>query len=173
MKRRVLKFGGSLLVDEEVGPKLKFWLYLNKDMQNIILVGGGQVADSIRNMCRLLNDDKSHELACKSMSINAWVLDHYLEDSKLCTEIDKLNATKDPTVIFDAADWILGCPDVPKSWDFTSDSIAAKLAREIDADELVLLKSRMGELDEPGFVDACFANESRSVKSIRVSTLDA
>jgi aspartokinase-like uncharacterized kinase len=172
VKRRVIKFGGSLLPRKDVGPKLKFWLYLNPDMQNIIVVGGGELADSIRSMNRLFNDEEAHEFACRAMSLNAKVLGCYLKESDFCSDIEQVNNATQPTVIFDSVQWILECPEVPKSWDFTSDSIAAKLATELDADELVLIKSRMGELDEPGFVDPCFAEESKSVKSIRVSTLD-
>jgi len=172
MKRRVVKFGGSLFLKEDVGPKLKFWLYLNSDMQNIIVVGGGKIADAIRGMGKLINTFESHEFACKAMSLNANILDCYLKNAKLCTDIEEVELTDHPTLIFDSADWILGRTEVPKSWDFTSDSIAAKLAAELDADELVLLKSRIGTLDEPGFVDACFAEESKSVKSVRVGTLN-
>ena len=172
MKRRVVKFGGSLFPQEDVGAKFRFWLDSNSDMQNIIVVGGGKLADSVREMDLLLNDVQAHEMACLSMSINAFVLGTCLIEGDLCDEIQRLNELKEPTVVFDPVPWILGCPEVPASWDFTSDSIAAKLAAEINADELVLIKSRMGELNEPGFVDACFAEQSSSVKSIRVSTLD-
>jgi len=172
MERRVVKVGGSLLAIKEMIPKLKSWLLRNADMQNIVIVGGGQMADLVRRLDRNLSDEDSHKLACRAMSLTANIVFCSLKESVSCTDIDQLKQTQDPTVIFNACDWILGCEDVPASWNFTSDSIAAKLATEIDADELVLIKSRMGKLDEPGFVDACFAEQSSSVKAIRVCTLD-
>lgn len=172
MKRRVVKVGGSLLEIKQMTPKLKFWLYLNADMQNIIVVGGGGFADLIRRCNRDQSEEESHELACRAMSLTAKIVYCSIRESDFCRHFEEVNTSQQQTVIFDSCDWVLGCEDVPASWDFTSDSIAAKLATELDADELVLIKSRMGELDEPGFVDPCFAEESKSIKSIRVSTLD-
>ncbi len=173
MKRRVVKVGGSLLSGPNFMPRLKAWLASNSNMQNILVIGGGDMADAVRRMHELLNDEKSHEFACRAMSLNARALACSIVAIEFSTHIDQLKKTDNSTVIFDSLEWILGCSSVPATWDFTSDSIAAKLATTIDADELVLIKSRMGALDEPGFVDVCFADESQSVKSIRVSTLDS
>jgi aspartokinase-like uncharacterized kinase len=55
----------------------------------------------------------------------------------------------------------LGRPDIPESWDVTSDSLAAWLAAELAADALVLVKSvavapgsSVEELARRGVVDA-------------------
>ena len=53
---------------------------------------------------------------------------------------------------------------IPQTWDVTSDSLSAWLARELGAASLVLVKSvpvpdpkmRAGEMMKKGWVDACF-----------------
>ena len=52
---------------------------------------------------------------------------------------------KDP-VIFDPSAWLRESDLLEHSWNSTSDSCAALLAKEIGADEIVLLKSRLPHL---------------------------
>ena len=171
MKRRVVKVGGSLFSLDRMGDKLVHWLEANNDMQNILVVGGGCVADLVRQNSDRLSDEASHMLACGAMRMTANLVSHVIGQKFPCSKIDELQSLALQNFVFDSHDWILAQTDVPRNWDFTSDSIAARLATVLKVDELVLLKSRMGELDEPGFVDACFATESRSLKSVRVCTL--
>ena len=171
MKRGVVKVGGSLFSLDRMGDKLVHWLEANNDMQNILVVGGGCVADLVRQNSDRLSDEASHMLACGAMRMTANLVSHVIGQKFPCSKIDELQSLALQNFVFDSHDWILAQTNVPRSWDFTSDSIAARLATVLKVDELVLLKSRMGELDEPGFVDACFATESRSLKSVRVCTL--
>ena len=174
MRRRVVKLGGSLLEVRELGSKLKVWLQENDDLQNIIIVGGGGIADVIRKLESTQNFDsrQAHELACRSMSLTAKIVACSIREAFSCNDFEILGNSPSPAIIFDASNWILEQPNVPASWDFTSDSIAARLAAVLNVEELVLIKSRVGGVDEPGFVDACFAEESKSVKSVRVCTLN-
>lgn len=173
MKRRVVKVGGSLFSLSSLGDRLIQWLESNADMQNILVIGGGRVADLVRENCERLSDEDSHLLACGAMRLTAKLVSHMINQKSPCEKFEQLQHLTDQNIVFDSHDWILAQPNVPASWDFTSDSIAARLATVLDVDELVLIKSRMGKLDEPDFVDACFTKESRSVKSIRVCTLIA
>jgi len=172
MKRRVVKVGGSLLAVGELGSKLSTWFAANFDMQNIIVVGGGEFVDLVRmkQQTQSLSDEQSHQLACRSMSLTARIVAS-LVDAEFHERYEQLADSESAVVVFDSCEWILQQENVPASWDFTSDSIAARLACSLDADELVLIKSRMGLVDEPDFVDACFSAESKSVKSVRVCTL--
>ena len=174
MKRRVVKVGGSLLAIPELGAKLCGWLSRNAEMQSILVVGGGEVVDVIRRLeeSQNLTDQQSHELACRALSLTAKVVACSVAEAEFCDRIETLRESTSAIVIFDSSTWILGKDDVPATWEFTSDSIAARLACELDAEELVLMKSRMGSVEEPGFVDACFADESKPAKSIRVCTLN-
>lgn len=171
MKRRVVKVGGSLLEVQGLGESLAKWLKQNADMQNVIVVGGGKAADLVRANNESLTDEHAHRLALKAMSVTANLISCVINDRPACDDFSVLKAASED-VVFDSSEWILTQPNVPASWDFTSDSIAARLATELDADELVLIKSRMGSIDEPGFVDGSFTEESKSIKSVRVCTLN-
>jgi aspartokinase-like uncharacterized kinase len=124
-----------------------------------------------------MNNNEAHELACRSMRLTATLVAYSCKEALFIDHFGQLaealqDAELSSHIIFDSSEWILGEPNVPESWHFTSDSIAARLATNLSADELVLIKSRKGELDEPGFVDACFAAESSTITNIRVCTLD-
>lgn len=171
--KRVVKIGGSLLSKAGLGDSLNQWLVENNDMQNILVVGGGELADVIRRLdaSLKLSSMLSHRLALQTMSINASAIAECIPNCLQTDDLETVQKTSKSNIIFDSHHWINLCHDVPATWDFTSDSVAAKLAAELSAEELVLIKSRLGNLDEPGFVDACFANESRSLTTVRVCTL--
>ncbi len=172
MKLRVVKVGGSLLQRADVADRLARWLIKNADMQNVLIAGGGHVADLVRENKEKLSDQQCHDLAIKAMSFNAHLVSQIISNRPPCESLDDLAPSHAQNLVFDSADWILKQPNVPASWDFSSDSIAARLASTLNANELVLLKSRNGAIDEPGFVDPCFAAESKSIASVRVGTLD-
>jgi aspartokinase-like uncharacterized kinase len=142
-------------------------------MQNVLVVGGGELADVIRRLDSTikLSPKTSHRLALQTMSINSSVIAECISNCVLTDCIERIRDASKPVVIFDSCTWIARLNDVPASWDFTSDSVAARLAVELSAKELVLIKSRLGELNEPGFVDSCFAKESQSLPNVRVCTL--
>ena len=66
---------------------------------------------------------------------------------------------------------------LPESWDVTSDSIAARLAEIIAADELVLLKSApaapglLHEIAAAGYVDNFFPQAAEGLMRVRFANL--
>ncbi len=84
----------------------------------------------------------------------------------------------------DAAEVVVFCPEdfmqndqsLPHSWSVTTDSIAARIADVLQADELVLLKSSEPP-DDPdemrGYVDEYFPIAARNLKKIRFVNLTA
>jgi hypothetical protein len=81
--------------------------------------------------------------------------------------------------VFDPEKWLQdeepvtpGCV-LPAEWTVTSDSIAARLAQCLDADELVLIKSSLPEDDAmvyaaaEGYVDSFFVTVASSIRVIR------
>ena len=47
---RVIKFGGSLLLADNIQLKLRDWLSSNADLNNLMVVGGGQLVGFIREL---------------------------------------------------------------------------------------------------------------------------
>lgn len=109
-----------------------------------------------------------------------------IDDARIETDFHDLLRTmkgdvSDARIVFDARDFLRdhepACagPPLPQNETVTSDSIAARLADVIAADELVLLKSRdalpsatLDQLSAAGYVDSCFPRVARSLNSVRL-----
>src|SRR5204862_6165233 len=71
----VVKVGGSLYDLPDLGPRLAAWL--RTLVGPVLLVpGGGAMADAVRHLDRYhgLGAEISHELALRSLTMNAWFL---------------------------------------------------------------------------------------------------
>src|SRR3954447_24129718 len=71
----VVKVGGSLYDLPDLGPRLAAWL--GTLPEPVLLVpGGGAMADVVRDLdrCHGLGEAISHELALRSLTMNAWFL---------------------------------------------------------------------------------------------------
>lgn len=178
MKRRVIKIGGSLLQDRETRQKLRAWLCACTPLQNVIVVGGGELVDVIRAWHHRfeLDESKSHELACRALSVTASLVHSWLPGSILVDNFDDVAKEKHETVVFNPTSWILH-RDVTMSWDFTSDSIAALTAVKIQAGELLLLKSVLPQTNDlltatrQEYVDACFCELAAAIPSVAACVL--
>ncbi len=177
--RRVIKLGGSLLSNEDWPKRFAAWLARQSAACNLLVVGGGSLADVIRaaDETHRLGDDAAHWLAVKAMSIQAEIARTLLPDcAGMIAELAKLQRLAEPG-LFVAEPWSLLQQDenardendldggtLPHSWDVTSDSIAARIAQVWEADELVLLKAGWPQaarddaeaLAEEGYVDRHF-----------------
>jgi aspartokinase-like uncharacterized kinase len=133
----VVKLGGSLAGV----PVLADWLKVLAQAggRSVIVPGGGPFADQVRDLQRELgfDDTTAHHLALLAMGqVPVWM----------------------PTAM------TLGRPEIPETWEVTSDSLAAWLAGALNADRLVLVKSAApppgpvtaAELSRRGLVDPAF-----------------
>jgi hypothetical protein len=79
----------------------------------------------------------------------------------------------DPWEFLRGPDAALGAAALPQTWDVSSDSIAARVAELIAADELVLLKSALpgDAMNLADYVDPYFATASAKLRSIRFVNL--
>src|SRR4051812_19591701 len=71
----VVKVGGSLYDLPDLGPRLAAWL--GTLPEPVLLVpGGGAMANVVRDLdrCHGLGEAISHELALRSLTLNAWFL---------------------------------------------------------------------------------------------------
>ena len=173
---RVVKVGGSLLDWEQLPIALSRWLDAQPPACNVLIAGGGALADVIRqaDSIHALGQQKSHELCVELLGATARLLEALLAGRALKAAITDWHELKGsnrlPTYcVLDTRNFLLNIEaaaphrSLPQSWDVTSDSIAALVACSLAADELVLLKScdRPGEssleaLAAEGYVDRYF-----------------
>ncbi|HXW70631.1 MAG TPA: uridylate kinase [Methylocella sp.] len=139
----VVKLGGSLALSLGFAP----WLdVLSECRKPLILVpGGGPFADCARmaQAAMKFSDATAHHLALLSMEQFGVVLAAHskkfvLADSRVEFE-GASGAGKIP--IWRPARMVLAASEVPQTWDVTSDSLAAWLARVMGACHLLLIKS--------------------------------
>ena len=244
---RVVKVGGSLFGFAPLPQSLRRWLAAQAPAQNILIAGGGALADAVRHAddCFQLGDAAAHDLAVRAMSVSARVLATILPEATLVEDVrdavcgsrlagcglrdaacglpasgrsDGQGATgvspvqgataglsgstqssvpslalrasiEGPSatdtrhnagapIILDVESFLRDVEPampgeaLPRNWGVTSDSIAARVAVALDADELVLLKSRLpsGTLDAlvaGRYVDRYFPRAVRPLGSVR------
>jgi aspartokinase-like uncharacterized kinase len=189
MPTRVIKIGGSLLDWPALPTVLRRWLAQQPPGLNVLLCGGGELADVIRRADRdfQLGESFSDWLCIDVMSITARLLAAIVCETPVVTDYEKLLGRvaqcETGNVVFDAARFLRdrepalpGSP-LPHDWSVTSDSIAARLAEVIAADELVLVKSSdppagsMAELIAAEYVDRYFAACAKIAGKLRLVNL--
>jgi 5-(aminomethyl)-3-furanmethanol phosphate kinase len=140
----VIKLGGSLLGQSH----LKSWLsqiVRYGQAQVVIVPGGGMFADTVRDAQSILHlsDQSAHQMALLAMNQYALLMKDLAPELVLCETIESI---KDVHSCSKVALWmpakvIKDQTHLPQNWTLTSDSIAAWLARELQFDYLVLVKS--------------------------------
>lgn len=170
----VLKVGGSLL-SLPAWPRLIESLVAGMGDRSVaIVVGGGAVVEGLRviDAAAPQSPEVMHELAIDAM--------HLMAD--LVSRATGLPLRAEPgageACVLDVPVWLLGKPraaDLPAGWEVTSDSIAARVASEYDAD-LVLAKSvpppanwcgaSLQTLARSGWVDRFFPSAAAGVTHI-------
>ncbi len=165
----VVKIGGSLLGS----PELERWLGLFAKFSdgNIIIVpGGGVFADAVRDAQKVskISDACAHKLAVLAMDQFGLLLANMnpeLAVARTEMEIDE-RIWQHRCIIWLPSQMVLADDSIPKSWDVTSDSIAAWLAEKVNAQQLVLVKSdkpagaelSLRMMSENGVVDQAFSD---------------
>jgi aspartokinase-like uncharacterized kinase len=150
----VIKVGGSLLDWPELPDHLT--LFLDRQRARVasghllLIAGGGRVADLVRNLDRdhRLGDETAHRLAIQAMDLTARFLAAILPGSvavdRLTERFQVWSTGRIPVLVPSPILQDIertGMPRLPRSWDTTSDSIAAWIAAHLGAESLVLLKS--------------------------------
>lgn len=165
----VIKIGGSLLGS----PELERWLALFakfSDGHIIIVPGGGVFADAVREAQKLskISDACAHRLAVLAMDQFGLLLANMNPDLALARsemEIDE-RTWQHRGIVWLPSQMVLADDSIAKSWDITSDSIAAWLAAKVNAQQLVLVKSDKPEkhdlclrlMSDDGIVDQAFSD---------------
>jgi 5-(aminomethyl)-3-furanmethanol phosphate kinase len=150
----VIKVGGSLLDWPDLPEHLSVFLRQQRTRSTsgclVLIAGGGAPADLVRRLDRdhHLGDQTAHRLAIHAMDLTARILAAILSDAVAVDRIVEVfsawSAGRFPVLIPSPILQDLerpGMAQLPRSWDTTSDSIAAWIARHLGATSLVLLKS--------------------------------
>ncbi len=161
----VLKLGGSLLATGRMGPLIEL---VRKAKRPVVIVpGGGAFADQVRQSQKAhgFDDATAHRLALFAMHQMANVIasraPHVMTAA---TPQDMAAAGAHGAVpVWVPSAMVAADPEIPKSWDMTSDSLAAWLAARLGTPHVALVKSCAVDPDEPlagltaaGIVDPLF-----------------
>ncbi len=139
----VVKLGGSLI---EL-PYLSAWLthLAASQGRSILVAGGGPFADAVRiaQRQRPFADKAAHLMAILAMEQYALML-AALEPglhpaaSRAAIEASRREGV---TPVWLPSRMTTGAPDIPESWEVTSDSLAVWLARKLGVSRVLLVKS--------------------------------
>lgn len=179
----VIKLGGSLLDMPDLISRLQDYLLHCGAKFKAMVVGGGAVADWVREFDRLhhLGDDIGHWEAVRAMNLNAHLIAHKLNIGALVKTPSDCRRVwqRGELALLDPQAWLrhdeADEAGVPHRWTFTSDSIAAHVAERLSADRLTLLKSTLPQPEsdiaaavQQGVVDADFVRASANVPRVEI-----
>jgi len=174
---RIVKVGGSLFDLPDLPQRLRSWLASQPPATNVLIAGGGALADEVRRWDRQyrIGDECSHWLCIELLDITARMLHNLLPRAEFCSTTERLAdaiaSGSQALVVFAPSRFLREdeCRQdrLPCSWDVTSDSIAARLAVVLGAGELVLLKSSLPEPATVDYVDRYFWQAARQVPHVR------
>jgi probable H4MPT-linked C1 transfer pathway protein len=143
--RTVVKIGGGLLAHEGcLDAVLAVIGDEAHDRSLLIVPGGGPFADAVREQDdRLeLDDDAAHWMAILAMDQYAHLIASRLRGAMLVRDAGEIaGALRVGRVpVLAPSSWLRRADPLPHSWSVTSDSIAAWVATQVGAGELVLIK---------------------------------
>lgn len=163
----VVKIGGSL----NTHPMLPAWLDLLAQCGGgrvTVVCGGGGFADEVRRAQAhwQFNDLSAHNMAVLAMAQTAYLvhgLNPALQLTRSKADIRRV-LHRGKTALWLPFELQRDLADVNTNWEVTSDSIALDLARRLNAERLVVVKScaidpkaSQAQLAETGVVDRRFA----------------
>ena len=137
----VVKVGGGLGDDALPGVCAALG-ELGRRHRLLVVPGGARFADAVRDSdLRFdLQPEIAHRMAILGMEQFGWLLSDLIPGAARCTDLTRISTGR-TSVLLPAG---LPLDELPASWDVTSDSIAAWVARKAGAERLVLLKAVAG-----------------------------
>lgn len=174
----IVKVGGSLFDWPGLAARLEQLISSAAGERMALVAGGGGVVDAIRHLDRthLLGEASAHELALLALDVTAHTLAALVPQRLQVALPGTLGGIWEsgqtpillPRHFLDPNDAVL-----PKTWETTSDSIAARLAVQLRAGSLLLLKSTEGpegmsraDAVHRRLVDPIFEKASRSIERV-------
>lgn len=161
----VIKIGGSLYASR----RLREWLDTLQALgshQLVIVPGGGPFADQVRKADRQfgLEPAQAHRMAVLAMQQFAYLMASIHPGLQLARGKEQIRAcwTEGKTAIWEPYPLVSQQCELPKTWEVTSDSLAAWLAGYLSVTQLLFVKSSpltlsrmpVSQLQAHGCVDA-------------------
>ena len=181
---RIIKLGGSLMDKTGMPAELHAWLARQQPAGNIIIAGGGRMTDEVREWDRrhVLGEVAAHWLCVRVMSITARASAAMLGDVPLADSLVEAMgcAAQRALCVLDVARFLRndepqrGGTRIAHDWSVSSDSIAARVAGVLSANELVLLKSTsppeelsIGSVARCGYIDGFLPRLAEELAAVR------
>ncbi len=183
----VVKIGGSLYRSKDL-PK---WLNAigNHTTHNIVIVpGGGPFADLVRKVDKEFNLEQArvHDMAVLAMQQYAHMMASICPKLQLVASLEEIhnNWEQGKALIWEPYQMVRQDCELEKSWQITSDSLAAWLAKYLSANyllfvkstEITLLNKSISELIAQGCLDSnineLFTNINCSVEVLHKSKIN-
>jgi 5-(aminomethyl)-3-furanmethanol phosphate kinase len=164
----VVKLGGSLTGD----PLLAQWLTLLSQLGGgrvTVVCGGGRFADEVRHAQGLwqFDDTAAHNMAVLAMAQTAYMAQSLCPPLRLASSETEIRRVLHGghTAIWLPMEWIRTHADALANWEVTADSMAVALARQLNAERLIMVKScaidgtaTLAQLSQQGVLDQRFAS---------------
>ena len=163
---RVVKIGGSL--EQAGGLRTCLNRVVDPKQDGLVIVpGGGIFADQVRLAQQRwgFDDVSAHQMAILAMQQMALLFKALKQQLHLANSVAEIRQELESghSVVWSPGIDGLNAAGIEASWDITSDSLAAWLATELGAKELVLIKAAavaasgsIQELADQGIVDRAF-----------------
>ncbi len=172
----VIKLGGSLAESHTLLHCLKRVEQKFPDSEVVIVPGGGAFAEQVRIAQQhwQFDDYHAHAMALLAMQQMAWLIKGLKNDFVMVQSVSAIKQQREQKIMIWSPDLAeLNQAGIPASWDITSDSLAAWLAKTLSADELILVKSAvidkglsLAQLTEQGVIDKGFCDSVANTRFI-------
>ena len=142
---RIVKLGGSLMQDPAfLKHSLNTLAKQSKD-KIVIVPGGGDFANQIRSLQKQwnFNQEIAHQMAILSMQQMALLFNSISPFLSIANTVSKIQQTltHHSVVIWSPEIQELNASKIKASWDISSDSLSAWLAEQLNAKQLIVVKS--------------------------------
>jgi aspartokinase-like uncharacterized kinase len=183
----IVKLGGSLLDWPPFPHALAEFLETLRTERVVLVVGGGAMVDVLRTLdsVHTIGENRSDALALRVLDVTARLVADLVPGLRTIERVAEMACAWEdgkvpvlaPRVFMETVDRH-AADALPESWSVTSDSIAARVARHVQARRLVLLKStapvgpiRREEAARRGLVDPVFLTASAGLAMVGLVNL--